>query len=174
VNKANYFISRNIEERVFVDEDFVDREVVITLKNGANPALGDKARYRAYIRVIAQKDSFFEEVEIIGSEVEKLQPEIKYFNDKVEAGVLATVVPKGETKLIFRWTGRSNLDFSKRGEYRMYIRKQAGTFEDAINMLYGFPDGVSIYAVPDFALTEGEYNGYNTTLVKDKYVLIYW
>lgn len=173
-NKANYFIKRSMEIGVFLDEDIVERKVEITLKNNANPALGDRAKYTSYLRVMVPRDSFFDEVEISGSENTTTQPEIKYYDDRVEAGILTTVIPEGETKLTYRWTGRTNLDFEDRGEYRLHVRKQAGTFEDPLTMLFRFPDNVNVYGNPVFGLTEEGYSGYNTTLINDKYMLIYW
>lgn len=173
-NAANYFINRSMESIIQLSEEVVEREVEITLTNNANLALGDKAKYTTYLRIMVPRDSFFGEVEMLGSDSNTIQPEIKYYDNRVEAGVLTTIMPGGEKIIKYKWTGRTQLDFSERGEYRMYVRKQAGTLEDPLTMAFGFPDNVNIYGNPAFSLTKEGYSGYNTTLINDKYVLIYW
>ena len=79
----------------------------------------------------------------------------------------------GENSIEFNWTGKTDLSFDSEGEYRMYIRKQAGTYEDPIKFLVEFPNDLSVFGIPNFTLTTGGYNGYNTTLIKDRYFLVY-
>ena len=174
VNKANFFIDRSIRVKTSVSEGLVEREASVTLKNNANSALGNEARYKAYLRAIAPKDSFFDEVEIKGAENKTIQPEIKYYNNRVEAGVITQVMPGGDNIITFKWSGKNDLDLYQEGEYRMYIRKQAGVYEDPLEIMFDFPEDVNLFGIPDFSLTSEGYNGYNTTLIKDKYFLIYW
>ena len=174
VNKANHYVTRSFNITTAIDESGIDRVAQITLSNNANEVVGETARYKAYMRVIVPKGSVFDEVVVKGIKKSVIKPDLEYFDDRVEAGVFVDISPGLSSTIVFQWSGKTNLKFENDGEYRMYVRKQAGTYEDPLRIVFDYPDAVLVNSIPKFTLTDGELHGYNTTLVKDKYLLTYW
>lgn len=167
VNKATYFIKRDVDIKVLISSDKIEKELNLVLKNNANPALGDRGKYRTYIRLFVPKDAVFESVKIsgLGNNL-YLDPDIKIEGNFVEAGVFVEVNPGERKNIRYVWQIDRGLNFEGNGEYKLLVRKQAGVegYNAKIKVLVppGFPVGVR----PKPLLTrngEFEYNAYLTT-----------
>lgn len=151
VTKANYFIQREHKLDVSLAEGTVKKTLEITYYNSANPALGLSGRYRTYTRVFAPAQSVFEKIKIENVGAAALaDPEIESSPGRVAAGVNLEISPGQTKKLIFSW--ETPLPETSAGEYRLLIRKQAGTVADAIQVN---------------VLTPREAGSYNTLLTRD-------
>jgi len=177
VNKANYFIERSSLLNVFLGDNTVTNNLKITLKNNANPVLGDKVRYKSYIRALGLPGSKFEDVKILEYGQKNIViPEIQSLANYKEAGSLIVVGPGEEKTIEFAWSNAipNGLDFYLRGEFGTYFRKQAGTINDKLLINLFLPNQVNIEENSSFTLTgQGSYV-YNTLLTRDVFPLIYW
>ena len=164
VNKANYFLDREAYLVVYMDSERLKRILTVTLKNSANPALGDSARYKTFFRVMLPQTSSVNDVQLVsGSSKEAVAAMLDETQGRKEAGILVEIGPGQSKEIIFSWEEEIGLDFTKEGEYRLYIRKQAGTVGDKV--------GVSVFSP---TLTQDGGYGYNTLLTRDFFSRIYW
>jgi len=166
MNKVNYFIQRNISLDVIVSADRINHKLTLSLKNTANPALGPSSRYKNYLRILIPSDSVLASiVSYNGNAQESLTPELTEAKGHKEAGVLVEILAGNTKDIEFSWTSGTGgtLPFVN---YGLYVRKQAGTDADPINVNI---DGMGLQPNPDPRLTltrQGGYS-YNTTLVRD-------
>lgn len=175
VNKANYFVKRRMSLVVVFDEGVIRRFLTVSLENTASPALSKTAKYKTYMRLLAPGGAVLNEVEIVGAgERQTMLPEVKEIRGRKEAGVLIELNPGQKKSATFSWEESTNLDFTKKGEYRLYWRKQAGTGSDPVVVKLFFPGNVLPNSTPPFSLTREEGVGYNTTLSRDFVSRIYW
>ena len=157
VTKANYFISRDYKLGVVITEGAAVKTLEITYKNTANTALYESGRYRTYTRVFVPSDSVFSKARIENAgQVVEADLETETLSERRSGGINIEISPGQTKKLIFSWTTPipSNLET---GEYRFYMRKQAGTLSDPLT--------VNI-------LTPREATGYNTNLARDFFARI--
>lgn len=152
VTKANYFIKRDFSLDVTVGNETVKKMLVITYANTANPSLGVAARYRTYTRLFVPPNSIFQKAKIDNAGVAvEADLEEENFETRKSGGINLEVSPGQTKKLIFSWetpipSGPPTT------EYRLAIRKQAGTTVDplVINVL-----------------TPTDSKSYNTNLARD-------
>ncbi|KKS00115.1 MAG: hypothetical protein UU51_C0018G0009 [Microgenomates group bacterium GW2011_GWC1_41_20] len=165
VNKSNYFVTREANLDIEIDEARIDKTMTLTLKNSASANLGLSGRYKSYVRLLIPENSIAIRAESsIGQNTVVLNPEITNSKGRKEVGTIVEVLA-GETKqLVFYWSA----ELSKQvDQYDVYIRKQAG--------VDGYPVNVSVTDLTyqcsnppcDAPLPEGYEYWYNTTLVRD-------
>lgn len=175
VNKANYFIKREMSMEAKIEGDTINRSLSVSYENSANSALGLSGRYKVYLRLVVPLGSEVGEPLVgQGQDASSVAPDIKDTGGKREVGVLLEVVP-GQTKTVtFSWSGSSPLTFDQSGEYRLYFRKQAGTDKDPVTVSIVPPKGVT--AVPSLgaSLTKDGTFVYNTTLARDLFSRVSW
>ena len=81
-----------------------------------------------------------------------------------EIGFYFELLP-GQTKTLdITWQTSVSLSLNQAGEYRMYLRKQAGTPDEAIEVSYNATPLVDLVVSP----------GYNTLFAKDIYSQVTW
>ncbi|MEK7112193.1 MAG: DUF4012 domain-containing protein [Patescibacteria group bacterium] len=164
VNKANYFLDRKAYLAVYMDSERLKRILTVTLKNSANPALGDSGRYKTFLRVMLPQTAAVNDVQqVSGSSKEATAPILDETQGRKEAGILVEIGPGQSKEITFSWEEEIGLDFTKEGEYRLYIRKQAGTIGDKVE--------VSVFSP---TLTQDGGYSYNTLLTRDFFSRIYW
>jgi hypothetical protein len=169
VNKVNYFITRNIKLDITLNGNVVNHKLTLSLQNSANPALGLSSRYRDYIRILIPSDaSLTSPVVYNGATPEYLTPDTFSVKGHKEVGVFIELLAGSTKNLEFTWTsGLGNADSYK--NYGIYIRKQAGTDDDPININI---DGMGPQISPDPRLVltrQGSYK-YNTNLANDLFL----
>ncbi len=169
MNKVNYFIQRNINLYVTVGADEISHRLTLNLKNTANPALGPSSRYKNYLRILIPSDATLTSlVSYNGNTQEDLTPELTDAKGHKEVGVLVELLAGSTKNIEFSWTSGpgETLSFAN---YGLYIRKQAGTDADPINInINGMSPRPN--SDPRLILTrEGTYS-YNTTLARDLFL----
>jgi hypothetical protein len=157
-NKANYFITREVDLSVYLNQDTIERRLTLDLKNSANPALGQPGTYGVYVRTFIPNDSNLLGVKAIsGDSEETLSGAIVESHGRKEVGVFVQVFGGQSKKIEYSWVTRlqGGIDPSS---YGLYIRKQAGVGDDnwTINIDSTNP-----------ALTKPGVYTYNTVLARD-------
>lgn len=175
VNKANYFIRQDQAFYVSLEGGLIKRTLSLSYENTANPSLGSKARYKDYVRVMVPQDSEIAKIRILsGADIIEQDPEVEDLHGRREAGVIFEIAPGQKKVISFSWESPVSLDFSQKGEYRLYVRKQAGSKDGPINLNMTLAAGPKYRSIPSFSLTrEGAYV-YNTNLSRDLFSRIYW
>lgn len=175
VNKANYFLERELSFSAYLSGQNLKSFLRVSLKNSANSALGDAGRYKTYLRVMLPISASVNEILVTSGNFQEAQtPEIEEKSGRKEAGILIEIGPGQTKEVTFSWQEEIGLDFSKEGEYRLYIRKQAGTLQDKIAVILYLPQGIKISSQPLYSLTRDAGYGYNTVLTRDLFSRISW
>jgi hypothetical protein len=175
VNKANSFISRELNYSIIVGPSTITKKLEVVYKNKAGAALGLNGRYKVYTRVLVPLDSKVEKVETrVGLENGISLFDEENIHGRKEIGALIEIFPGEEKSLIFSWSDDVAVDFSKSGEYRLYVRKQAGTLSDAIDVRVGLPEGFMAIGSEALSLTADGSYVYNTALARDLFSRLYW
>ena len=130
VNKANYFITRDVDLVVNLDQAAVTRRLTLNLKNSANPALGQSGTYGVYIRAFIPKGSIPIGIKAITGETEESLPaDVVEVHGRQEMGSFVQVYGGQSKKIEFSWATKIDPDFVA-SSYGLYIRKQAGVSDD--------------------------------------------
>ncbi|MFZ5932815.1 MAG: DUF4012 domain-containing protein [Patescibacteria group bacterium] len=175
VNKANYFIKRSVAFQVYLSEGQVKRFLTVSLENKANPALGLSGRYKSYLRVILPQETLVNDALVsAGNDTNQLTPDVSEVRGRKEVGVLVEVGGGQKKDVTFSWEEEIPLSFSPKGEYRLYVRKQAGTVEDGLSLSVFLPGNTRAEFEPNYFLTKDEAYVYNTTLTRDFFSRISW
>lgn len=165
VNKSNFFIKRNQALEVKISPDKIVRALAVELTNTANSNLGGSGVYKNYIRLLTNANSKIGRVMIVSGQAnDYLEAEISNVKDRKESGIYVEIYPGQTKKIIFSWEDSLPSPISSGGEYRLYVRKQAGISE--------YP--LEIRVRNTNSLTNPEDNVYNTTLARDFFSRISW
>ncbi|KKS16017.1 MAG: hypothetical protein UU74_C0050G0006, partial [Candidatus Woesebacteria bacterium GW2011_GWA1_41_7] len=158
VNKSNYFVTREANLDIEIDEARIDKTMTLTLKNSASANLGLSGRYKSYVRLLIPENSIAIRAESsIGQNTVVLNPEITNSKGRKEVGTIVEVLA-GETKqLVFYWSA----ELSKQvDQYDVYIRKQAGVDGYPVNVSVSSPIRL-LGSSPTFTLTNKNRKAYD-------------
>lgn len=175
VNKANFFVERTIDMDSYLDERILRRKLTITLKSNANVVLGERGKYKTYVRIIVPKESSFEDIRLISKgETTALVPEVESDDNGKVAGVWVEVSPQTTAKILFSWTTGVMLNFEQNGEYNLKLYKQAGIDELKGNVNITTPKGYNLKALPQPQLTNTGLMRYNLEHTHDFETKLSW
>ncbi len=161
VNKSNYYIERKYDISVSLQEGLIKKNLSIVYKNNANLAMGNSGVYKTYSRLVVPLSSVLEFIKIGDS---SLPPDVETVAGRKEIGFYFELLP-GQTKTLnMSWQVAQPLDLNRAGEYRMYVRKQAGTPGEPISIIYNAPSGIDLKVEP----------GYNTLFAEDIHSKVTW
>ena len=159
VNKANYFIKRDIDLNSKLVGNGLQNTLTLTLENNATPALGLKGKYKTFVRNFVEKGSGNLSIEIVEATGSRYpEPEIVEGREFVEMGTLVELQPGQKKKIVFKWGTPLKVNLSQSGSVVFNLRKQAGTLADPVT--------ASLTIVRDFK--------YNTVLAEDKAFTASW
>ncbi len=99
VNKANYYLERQIDHSVSIASQEIAHKRVITFKNKAQTNAWPKGPYKSYVRFYLPEQSEFKNIKINGHEVDLEQIITRKELERQMVGVLVEVTVKSELKL---------------------------------------------------------------------------
>jgi len=176
VNKANYFVKREVKAKVALTDSFIEQEVSLYLKNtAANRDRVPEQRYKTYVRAIAPRDSEIISTKLYGSGLtQDLGTDVSELPGRVEYGVLVDILPGEEKIVTFKWRTPAELELGKIGKLKFSWWKQSGSGEYPFYLEYVLPSLSGIKTSPPLRLTEGGSFLYNTTLSEDLESTLSW
>ena len=159
VNKSNLFISRSQELNLSISKNSIYHELFINYQNNAGQSIGLSGIYKNYARLILPTTANIHGVRIykIDGTYLDLIYDIEKYKDRKDLGFYFEVPPSSISKIQIVWSTPTD-KLSEGGEYRLNIRKQAGTENDPLDIKIAFQD---------LALTGDGPSHYNTDLAKD-------
>jgi len=124
VNKANYYLERQINHSVTVTSQKISHKRAITFKNKAQTNAWPKGPYKSYVRFYLPEKSEFEDIKINGLSVDRSNLTIKTELGRKVVGVLIEVAVKSELKLQLEYslTHEHQAPFT----YTFFDQKQPG------------------------------------------------
>lgn len=176
VNKANYFITREVNVNIALNEEFFTEEISLKLKNSAPTR--DKIpeqRYKAYIRALSPSVSGLVGAEILSQEGKKAASvDITHNGTSTEYGTLVEVLPGEEKIVTFKIKTKLAQNFAKDSSFSYTWWKQSGTGEYPFAINITAPKMSGTKWDPPFRLTEQGAYRYNTNLVDDFILNLNW
>lgn len=176
VNKANYFVNREVNVALTIKDQSLTQEISLKLKNTAPTR--DKIpeqRYKVYIRALSPNASHLLGARVLSRDGEE-EPDVDIVETegRVEYGTLVEVLPSEEKIITFRINTPLLLNFTNVGNFGYTWWKQSGTGEYPFNISVAAPAMGGTNWNPPFRLTEEGTYRYNTNLVGDFNLNLNW
>jgi hypothetical protein len=146
VNKANYFLNRNINQVVDISPAAIGRIIKINYENTAKNSNWPGGDYKDYLRIYMPISANLAEVSITDSKgaktiIQGSDLSINQVGGKKEIGFLATV-PVGQKRTVtVSYSNQINLNKANSFSYLGYIQKQPGYGETPLVSLVSVPEG---------------------------------
>ncbi len=162
-------VIREAQLSVYFQEGVIKRKLAFYIENQ------NKNTYKAYLRLFSNADVGYSPISLIyANEDVVLDPEIRSAKGLKEAGVFIEIEPEQTLIVIFSWEGPSFHNFSKKGEYELLWKKQAGVNRYPVEASLFLPENLSVFTKPTFTLTDGGVFRYNTSLDRDLTLSVFW
>ncbi|MPM33103.1 hypothetical protein SDC9_79670 [bioreactor metagenome] len=146
VNKANYFLYRNMEQSVDISNGQISRVVKVTYENTAKNSNWPGGDYKNYVRVYLPKDTNLSQVIVmdgIDTTIRKIYKDselrIREIDGKKEVGFLMTVPVSKKRIMEIRYSSNLDLLGKKKFSYINYIQRQPGSGETGLVNLISYP-----------------------------------
>lgn len=153
VNKANYFILRNIEKRVEIGKDRLSRILTINYENTAKTTNYPGGNYKNYLRVYLPSDINLQEIRIIDGDnksnveiVEGSNMKLDEKYGKKEIGFLVTVPVSGKRIVQIKYYSEMVMDGDKYS-YLDYFQRQSGSAPTELTELVSIPKDYQVTQV---------------------------
>ncbi|OGG24059.1 hypothetical protein A3A79_02585 [Candidatus Gottesmanbacteria bacterium RIFCSPLOWO2_01_FULL_43_11b] len=162
VNKANYFVTRQISRGVSIASNgVVSEKVTVSFENKSSGKPEDSGGiYRLYIRNMVPDKSEIEDVLFNGVPVE-------FDQASGVVGVAVDIMPGSTGQLAISYKPGLNLQFQDgKADYEMFFQKQPGISDVSMVVTLEYPPFWEIKGEQEF-LAKGGHLEYNTTVTQD-------
>jgi len=173
VNKTNYFLSRNIEQVIDINENLVDRTLKINYENTAKSNDFPGGEYKNYLRVYLPTNVSLSQISVIDNKtnIRKIytseEIRIKEVNGKKEVGFLVKVPILSKETVEMKYSSENNLVGKDKFSYVSYVQKQSGFGDTGLVTLVSFPkDWQPLQVEPQASMVGGKLL-FNQKLNKD-------
>lgn len=144
VNKANYFLLRNLALHTNIDESGLLSTATIVLNNDSPDNNWPGGVYKNYLRVYLNESSKVSSIKVNGEKLDPSLIDIKAEHDKLVVGFLTTTQPKQETEVEIKFES-SALQFQNgKAQLALLFQKQSGTQDDPLTITFSLPDWLAI------------------------------
>jgi dihydrofolate reductase len=173
VNKANYFLYRNIERQIEIGEKIIKNNLKITYENTAKSSAWPGGDYKNYMRIYLPIEANVQEVNWSnnGSGEKKIisgdDLKISQVGSKREVGFLVTVPVGKKINVEVNYTESIDLSTLQNFSYLNYIQRQSGFGDTGMVSLISIPDNWQINAVEPAASVVGGKLLFNQKLDRD-------
>lgn len=140
VNKANYFVKKEISLVTDFSEKKISHQLIINYQNTSPGQTFPGGRYKNYLRVFVPKNAVLERVMIENQSINFNQIKTEEEEDKKNWGVLVEIPALTRKKISFIYYQELPTSFSKaRFSYELVFQKQAGTEKNPLFLKFKFP-----------------------------------
>ena len=155
VNKANYFVARNLVHQVKIEPEGTVKETLqIQYQNQSQTETFPAGRYKNYLRVLVPRGAKLEGVAIDGKKLDEEKIDREEMVDKESFGFLVEVPIQEQRGVEIAYELEEKVDFEKTTQYFLLLQKQPGIRDEVFNFWLTAPEGVSlIEAKPNAART---------------------
>ncbi len=174
VNKANYFLNRNIDQAINIGQNQIERVLKINYENTAKNNNWPGGDYKNYLRVYLPKDVNLSQIKVTdASDVSNFkiysnnELRISEVDGKKEVGFLV-IVPTLKKRIVeISYSSKIDLVNKAKFNYISYIQRQSGSGETGLVSLVTYPaDWQPIQVQPVASLVGGKLL-FNQKLNKD-------
>jgi hypothetical protein len=172
INKANYFLHREIEQAIAIGQDGrIKSRLTINYENQSPHDVFPAGNYRNYLRLLLPPESQITQVRILDPnkpkeevKVEKIDREADYQREIF--GFLVEVPVKEKRKVEIEYQLSEEKKFEP-GNFLFLIQKQPGARNDQYYLSINYPSNLFLTEARPQALTREGLVIYNTNLSKD-------
>ncbi|MGB9706457.1 MAG: DUF4012 domain-containing protein [Microgenomates group bacterium] len=159
VNKANYFVEREINQEIQIGEDGrIEKVLKIFYRNTSPSAHFPAGDYKNYLRILVPKGSELERILIGKEEVGKEKIDIKETAGKTSFGFLINIPVGEERKVEISWLLPEKIPRGRKTQYLYLVQKQSGTKQEKFSLKISPPPGtVIIPAWPPATFQDNSY-----------------
>lgn len=148
VNKANYFIQRNLTHEVKIDQDgMIQEKLQIRYQNQSQSEIFPAGRYKNYLRIYVPEGSTPLDLVIknptSGEKVEGVDLTEGSEQGKAVFGFLVEVPIKEQRVVELTYQLPGKIDFGKLTQYTLLVQKQSGIKDKAFNFWLTVPQKVT-------------------------------
>ncbi|MEI6532535.1 MAG: DUF4012 domain-containing protein [Candidatus Roizmanbacteria bacterium] len=170
VNKANFFISKLIQQKVNINTDgFIESKLTLTYSNSSYNDVFPGGTYNNYLQIMLPLNVKIREITVDSIPVDAYQTSIVLENEII--GFMTYIKP-GTTQYIAISYELNQPVKRGRGVYQLIIQKQVGTPNSDVNLSITYPDNMYIVNKNFSPLVKDRTISYNTNLVTDKVFFI--
>ena len=161
VNKANYFMLKNVEEEIEIGLNSIARRLRINYENTAKNSSWPGGDYKNYLRIYLPKEVSLAEVSVSkeGGEGKKVysgsELKIRDVGDKKEVGFLVTVPVLEKREVELKYSSSIKIGEGEKFSYLNYIQKQSGWGNVSWVSLVSIPQNWQILQVEPVATVVG-------------------
>jgi len=160
VNKANYFLYRNMEEKVDISAGWIKRDLKINYENTAKSSNWPGGDYKNYLRVYLPKEAEVTEVGMGEDGVIRTIPmatvKMREIYGKKEVGFLVTVPIRKKVTVEIKYQS-NGVGQGDKFSYLQYIQRQSGFGDTALLTLISIPEGWQpVQVTPVASMKEGK------------------
>ncbi len=154
VNKANYYLERQIDHSILITTSQISHKRVITFKNKAQTNAWPKGPYKSYIRFYLPQESDFKDIKINGQSINLNEISIKEVASRKVVGVVIEVAVKSELKLQLEYSlpHQHQTPFT----YAFFDQKQPGARDVSPRIFMSYEPDLSPTLIAPQAEVEGE------------------
>ena len=146
VNKANYFLNRNIEQAINISQNQIERVIKINYENTAKNNNWPGGDYKNYLRVYLPKEVNLSQIKVLDAgDVSNFkiykndEIRISEVDGKKEVGFLV-IVPTTKKRIVeISYSSKIDLVGKTKFNYISYIQKQSGSGETGLVSLVNYP-----------------------------------
>jgi len=146
VNKANYFIKRDLIYRLKINKDgSVDASVRIFYQNQSESEVFPAGNYKNYLRFLTPKGSRLKAVLINGRKLDRKKIDQTIIANRKTFGFLVNVPIRSSKKIEIQYQLAKKINFQQPTQYLLLVQKQPGVKNEAFNFEIKAPSGVFLF-----------------------------
>lgn len=148
VNKANYFVARDLVHQVTIEPEGTVKETLqIQYQNQSQTETFPAGRYKNYLRILVPRGAKLEGVTINGERLEEEKIEREEMVDQESFGFLVEVPIQEQRGVEVTYQLEEKIDFGKTTQYLLLLQKQPGIRDKVFNFWLTAPEGVALIEV---------------------------
>lgn len=145
VNKANFFIKRELNHRVKIaDDGTIEEDLQIVYQNQSSSENFPAGRYKNYLRIYTPEGTELQEIKIDGEALGPEKINIERTAEKAAFGFLVEVPIKEKRKIevAYQLTKKLNLS-APEVSYLFLVQRQSGSSKDDLNFWLTYPSDIT-------------------------------
>lgn len=146
VNKANYFVKRDLTHQVEItSQGEVKEKLQVRYQNQSQSENFPAGRYKNFLRILVPQGTRLVGVTINGKPVEEEEISETEIGEKLSFGVLVEVPIQQERVVEIEYQLAERIDFEKASQYLLVLQKQPGIRDEVFNFWLTLPEEVKFF-----------------------------
>ncbi len=157
VNKANYFISRDLSHKVEIkDNGTVNETLKIAYRNESPSESLPGDKYKNYLRLLIPKGAELENIKIEGEEQDLSTINREEIGSKSSFGFLVEVPIQSKKEVEVSYVLADKMPLEGNSQYLFLLQKQPGTGKNTFNLEFTPPQVSTVFSLKPEAMAAGD------------------